>query len=144
MSGTGAEVIGGRKIPATGFATVCCFSSGKDCCTWNVIPPSLSASSSSSKSEMWYTVSSDRGVKPFVTTPGLGSRMVPRLGRASCCQWKRVWDPGVTKEKSLREPLPTIVLSYKNSWSKQPQPTGADTVIHMAHLDGNANKKPST
>lgn len=86
MSGTAAEVIGGRKIPAAGFANVRFFSSGKDCCALNVIPPSPSSSSSSSRSEMWCTVSSDRGVKPLVTTPGLGSRIVPRLGRASCCQ----------------------------------------------------------
>lgn len=50
----------------------------------------------------------------------------------------------MTKEKSLSAPLPTIVLSYKNWSSKQLQPTGADTVTHMMHLDGNAKKKPNT
>lgn len=139
MRGTAAEVTAGRKIPDTGCATVHFFSSEKDCCTWNVIPPSPSSSSSSSKSEMWCIASSDRGVKPFVTTPGLGSRIVPKFGRASCCQWKRVWDPVVTKEKSLREPLPTFVLSHKNS--KPFQIASADTDT-QAHLDGNAKTKP--
>lgn len=54
------------------------------------------STSSSSRSVRLYTSSRSmsRGLKSLVSTPGRGTRIPPRLGCASCCQWWSVTEPG--------------------------------------------------
>lgn len=54
------------------------------------------STSSSSRSVRLYTSSRSMSscLKSLVSTPGRGTRIPPRLGRASCCQWWRVTEPG--------------------------------------------------
>lgn len=56
----------------------------------------LVSTSSSSRSLRLYTSSRSMSscLKSLVSTPGRGTRIPPRLGCASCCQWWSVTEPG--------------------------------------------------
>lgn len=56
----------------------------------------LVSTSSSSRSLRLYTSSRSTSscLKSLVSTPGRGTRIPPRLGCASCCQWWSVTEPG--------------------------------------------------
>lgn len=84
------------------------------------------STSSSSRSVRLYTSSRSMSscLKSLVSTPGRGTRIPPRLGRASCCQWWRVTEPGNegggthTKQRGSAKPRGTS----KAAWGHREAP----------------------